>query len=125
MNAGNFDRHVTIRLPDTNRPLTINNVSEAASVLADKWPVTYGRAYQHALAMCAAVAEGMMTAEKARSAFIKAASEAGVSTENEPSSAILIPPDKLASAKQIVIPRDEQSQWTIRAAGTRMPRQAF
>jgi hypothetical protein len=125
MNAGNFDSHVTIRLPDTQRSLTISNASEAASVLADKWPVTYGRAYQRALAMCAAVAEGVMTAENARSAFIKAALEAGVSTENSGSSAILISPDKLAGTKPIAISRDEQSPWAMRAAGTGMPRQAF
>jgi hypothetical protein len=125
MNAGNFDRHVTICLPDSPRPLTVSSASEAASVLADKWPVTYGRSYQHALAMCAAVAEGQIKPEEARSAFLSAASEAGVRTDSETTAAILISPDKLAQSKPIVIRPGEQRGWTFQGGGTRVPRRTF
>ena len=47
-------------------------------VLAEKWPVTYGRAYQRALAFCAGAIEGRCPASRARLAFIAAAREANV-----------------------------------------------
>jgi hypothetical protein len=125
MNTGNFDRPVTICLPDSIRFLTIASASEAASVLADKWPITYGRSYQRALAMCAAVAEGQTTSEKARSAFIAAAMEAGVRTEIQASPAIIISPDKVLGVKPTVPSRLEQSEWPVHARGTRAPRPTF
>jgi hypothetical protein len=125
MNAGHFDRPVKICLPENRRSITINNASEAASVLADKWPLTYGRCYQHALAACAAVSEGQMTAADARKALIAAASEAGVSAEDELSAAILISPEKLANSTPIVLTPGEQSSWAGKHAGTRAPRPTF
>lgn len=125
MNAGHFDRPVKICLPETNRSLTVCNASEAASILADKWPLTYGRSYQHALAMCAAVAEGQMTAEDARSAFLAAASEAGVRAEDDVTAAILISPEKLVNSKPIVVTPNDQANWSGRHAGTPAPRPAF
>ncbi|KAA0695543.1 DUF982 domain-containing protein [Neorhizobium sp. P12A] len=82
MNAGHWTTAVTIHLPDINRPLIVSNASEAAAVLADKWPTTYGYRYQRALSACAAVAEKHMAEDGARSAFMDAAEEAGVATEN-------------------------------------------
>ncbi|MCR6502564.1 DUF982 domain-containing protein [Shinella sp. CPCC 101442] len=50
-------------------------------VLAEKWPVTYGRAFQRALAFCARAMEGKCSPSRARLAFLAAAREANVVVE--------------------------------------------
>ncbi|MDX3929206.1 MAG: DUF982 domain-containing protein [Shinella sp.] len=60
----------------------VDSAVKAAALLAEKWPVTYGRAYQRALAICARALEGRCPAGLSRLAFIAAAREAGVMVQS-------------------------------------------
>ncbi|GMB79888.1 hypothetical protein NN6n1_06700 [Shinella zoogloeoides] len=78
MFPASWDRTLAILLPGVPRALQIRDAANAMFVLAEKWPVTYGRAYQRALAFCAGAIEGRCPASRARLAFIAAAREANV-----------------------------------------------
>ncbi|WP_415216133.1 DUF982 domain-containing protein [Shinella sp.] len=73
-----WDRAISIFLPGIPRAIEIRDVRNAMFVLAEKWPVTYGRAFQRALAFCAKATEGKCSPSRARLAFLAAASEANV-----------------------------------------------
>nr|WP_298105667.1 DUF982 domain-containing protein [uncultured Shinella sp.] len=73
-----WDKTLGILLPGSARPRFVRDVASAMHLLAELWPVTYGRAYQRALAFCARALEGRMSAARARLAFIAAAREARV-----------------------------------------------
>ncbi len=73
-----WDKTLGILLPGSVRPRFVRDVAGAMHLLAELWPVTYGRAYQRALAFCARALEGRMSATRARLAFIAAAREAKV-----------------------------------------------
>ncbi|MEK1871266.1 MAG: DUF982 domain-containing protein [Rhizobium altiplani] len=68
-----------IWLPDFPQPIDIKGTGEASALLADKWPVTFGPAFERALAVCAAVMEGLLPADDAKLALIDAAEEVGIS----------------------------------------------
>jgi hypothetical protein len=102
---------VTIHLPDISRPLIVTSASEAAAVLADKWPTTYGRRYQRALSACAAVAEKHIPEDDARSAFMDAAEEAGVSAEDGATPIISVPDLKSSTSDLLDIPPEPVSKW--------------
>ncbi|GAA3109545.1 hypothetical protein GCM10010520_62540 [Rhizobium viscosum] len=67
-----------IRLPGQESLITVRGTGHAAALLAEKWPVTHGLAFEHALASFAAVLEGHILPDEAREAFIDAADAAGV-----------------------------------------------
>jgi hypothetical protein len=73
-----WDRALGVLLPGASRPRFVRDVASAMHLLAELWPVTYGHAYQRALAFCARALEGRMSATRARLAFIAAAREARV-----------------------------------------------
>jgi len=74
----NWDRKLGILLPGALRPRFVDDVRNAMFLLAELWPVTYGKAYQRALAFCARALEGRGSVNRARLAFIAAAREARV-----------------------------------------------
>ncbi|MBB3590923.1 hypothetical protein FHX08_001267 [Rhizobium sp. BK529] len=67
-----------IRLPGQESLITVRGTGHAAALLAEKWPVTHGLAFERALASFAAVTEGQLRPDEAREAFIDAADAAGV-----------------------------------------------
>ena len=73
-----WDRTIAILLPGFHRAMEIRDARNAMFVLAEKWPVTYGRAFQRALAFCAKAIEGKCSPSRARLAFLAAAREANV-----------------------------------------------
>lgn len=73
-----WDKKLSILLPGAQRPRFVQDVRNAMYLLAELWPVTYGKAYQRALAFCARALEGRGSATRARLAFIAAAREAQV-----------------------------------------------
>lgn len=73
-----WEKTLGIVLPGAARPRFVRDVATAMHLLAELWPVTYGRAYQRALAFCARALEGRISATRARLAFIAAAREARV-----------------------------------------------
>jgi hypothetical protein len=73
-----WDRALAILLPGMRRAMEIKDVRNAMFVLAAKWPVTYGRAFQRALVFCARAIEGKCSPSRARLAFLAAAREANV-----------------------------------------------
>jgi hypothetical protein len=73
-----WDHALAILLPGTSRTIDIRDPRSAMYVLAEKWPVTYGRAFQRALALCAKAIEGRCSPSMARLAFLAAAREANV-----------------------------------------------
>lgn len=73
-----WDRALGILLPGMHRAMEIKDVRNAMFVLAEKWPVTYGRAFQRALVFCARAIEGKCSPSRARLAFLAAAREANV-----------------------------------------------
>jgi hypothetical protein len=72
-----------IRLPGQVNPITVRGTGHAAALLAERWPVTHGLAFEHALASFAAVSEGQLLPDEAREAFIEAADAAGVNWSSE------------------------------------------
>jgi hypothetical protein len=73
-----WDNALAILLPGMPRAMRIKDPRNAMFVLAEKWPITYGRAFQRALAFCAKAIEGKCSPSKARLAFLAAAREANV-----------------------------------------------
>ncbi|CAK7256193.1 MULTISPECIES: DUF982 domain-containing protein [unclassified Shinella] len=78
MPTTHWNRKLGILLPGALRPRFIEDIRNAMYVLAELWPVTYGKAYQRALAFCTRALEGRTSAARARLAFIAAAREARV-----------------------------------------------
>ncbi|WP_203425720.1 DUF982 domain-containing protein [Sinorhizobium sp. BG8] len=78
LNTVSWESPLSVWLPEVQEPQIVDDVSVAAALLAEQWPVTHGKAYQHALATCARVREGKCAAAVARRAFLDAAHEAGV-----------------------------------------------
>ncbi len=74
----NWDRHLVVSIPGMARAQIVDSVLHAATLLAEKWPVTHGPAYQRALSYCARAIEGSGSIHLSRLAFIAAAREAGV-----------------------------------------------
>lgn len=125
MNAGHWPAGLSIQLPDTNRQLIINSAQEAAALLADKWPLTYGRSYQRALAVCAAVREGSLKAEDARSALIEAAKEAGVLASRTETAAIMLSSKTAPASASRRVSGNELADRPPRHAGTRIGQPTF
>ncbi|AOF93046.1 DUF982 domain-containing protein [Sinorhizobium sp. RAC02] len=73
-----WDHALAILLPGMPRAIEIKDPRSAMFVLAERWPLTYGRAFQRALAFCAKAIEGKCSPTKARLAFLAAAREANV-----------------------------------------------
>lgn len=73
-----WDRALAVLLPGMPRAMEIKDVRNAMFVLAEKGPVTYGRAFQRALVFCARAIEGECSLSRARLAFLAAAREANV-----------------------------------------------
>jgi hypothetical protein len=73
-----WDNALAILLPGMPRAIEIKDPRNAMFVLAERWPVTYGRAFQRALAFCARAIEGKCSPFRARLAFLAAAREANV-----------------------------------------------
>jgi hypothetical protein len=82
MTSIDWDKKLGILLPGALRPRFVQDVRSAMHMLAELWPVTYGKAYQRALAFCARALEGRGTPARARLAFIAAAREARVELVN-------------------------------------------
>jgi hypothetical protein len=78
MKPTTWERALTVMLPEGKRTHLVPDARNAAYLLAEKWPVTYGRAYQRALAICASAMDGRCRPDQARLAFISAAREAQV-----------------------------------------------
>ena len=53
-----WDNALAILLTGMPRAIEIKDPQNAMFVLAERWPVTYGRAFQRALAFCAKALEG-------------------------------------------------------------------
>lgn len=78
MRRGHWDKPVTYEEDDRGGYRTIRNTEEAARALLLKWPVDRGVEFFEAQRVCLAVMEGDRPAEDARTAFLKAAAEAGI-----------------------------------------------
>ncbi|WP_420829018.1 DUF982 domain-containing protein [Ensifer adhaerens] len=78
MLAATWDSTLVILLPGMSRAIEIKDARNAQFVLAERWPVTYGPAFQRALAFCARATEGKCSPTRARLALLAAAREAKV-----------------------------------------------
>ncbi len=78
MLAATWDSTLVILLPGMSRAIEIKDARNAMFVLAERWPVTYGPAFQRALAFCAHATEGKCSPTRARLALLAAAREAKV-----------------------------------------------
>jgi hypothetical protein len=70
---------VELQLRPGARSVVITGTREAFTFLTDRWPTTSGRAFWRAQEVCLAALDNRMEHEAARSAFIAAAREAGLS----------------------------------------------
>ncbi|MGT2445994.1 DUF982 domain-containing protein (plasmid) [Ensifer adhaerens] len=78
MLAATWDSTLISLLPGMSRAIEIKDARNAMFVLAERWPVTYGPAFQRALAFCARATEGKCSPTRARLALLAAAREAKV-----------------------------------------------
>ena len=78
VSTGDWTFGLEIWLPGTPNPIDIRGTDEASALLADKWPVTFGSAFERALSACAAVLDGTMPPDSAKRALIDAAEAVGV-----------------------------------------------
>ncbi|MGD9476384.1 DUF982 domain-containing protein [Shinella sp. G-2] len=69
---------VAINLDTIGGPFIVESTREAAILLMDHWPVEQGRAFLHALDLCAEALEDEAPANEARLAFVAAAEEAHI-----------------------------------------------
>jgi hypothetical protein len=81
MATHHWRKPLTLRMPQSKRDITITGPMDAAAVLADKWPQTYGRLYQRTLAACASEMAGRSA--HARALFVEAARAIGASTSDD------------------------------------------
>ncbi|MCS0463127.1 MULTISPECIES: DUF982 domain-containing protein [Rhizobium] len=75
---GDWMYGLEVWLPGQAHPVDVKSTNEASALLAERWPVTFGPAFEYALATCAAVTEGQLPAEEARQALVEAAIAAGI-----------------------------------------------
>lgn len=73
-----WKKSVTLALEGPDTFVTISNTTEASWAMIEDWPLDDAPALNRALDICAAVMEGKMPAEDARSAFLAAAAEADI-----------------------------------------------
>lgn len=75
---------------------TVSSTEDAARCLLELWPRDSGKAFIAAQRACLAALEGKATADKARSAFIKAAGEANIHirSREDPRKAAMRNPNK-------------------------------
>lgn len=78
MKQTTWEQGLTVKIAEGTRLHLVQDARNAAYLLAEKWPVTYGRAYQRALAYCGRAMEGRCSPGRARLAFIAAAREAEI-----------------------------------------------
>jgi len=78
VSTGDWTFGLEIWLPGVPNPIDIRGTDEASALLADKWPVTFGSAFERALSACAAVLDGTMPPDSAKRALIDAAEAVGV-----------------------------------------------
>lgn len=78
MDVGRWEEPVTFETEKLGQYRTISSAAEAARVLMDDWPVDSGKAFTRAKAACLSALTGDGNPEAARTAFVKAAEEAGV-----------------------------------------------
>ncbi len=76
--TGDWTFGLEIWLPGFPLPIDVKGTAEASALLADRWPVSFGPAFERALAVCAAVTDGLLPADDAKLALIDAAEEVGV-----------------------------------------------
>ncbi|MGX5721633.1 DUF982 domain-containing protein [Shinella zoogloeoides] len=69
---------VAINLEALGGPFMVGSTREAAILLTDCWPVDHGRAFIHALEVCADALEEEAQDEDVRRAFVEAAEEAHI-----------------------------------------------
>ncbi|UDF29033.1 UNVERIFIED_ORG: DUF982 domain-containing protein [Roseateles sp. XES5] len=69
---------VAINLDTIGGPLIVESTHEAAILLTEHWPVEQGRAFLHALDLCAEALENEAPGNEARLAFVAAAEEAHI-----------------------------------------------
>lgn len=78
MDPGYWETPITYEEDARGGFRTIRSTEQAARALLTKWPADHGREYSKAKRIFLAVMEGKKKPAAARSAFIKAAAEAGV-----------------------------------------------
>jgi hypothetical protein len=76
--SGDWMYGLEVWLPGQAHPVDVKSTNEASALLAERWPVTFGPAFEYALATCAAVTEGHVPAEEARQALVEAAIAVGI-----------------------------------------------
>ncbi|EPE96176.1 DUF982 domain-containing protein [Rhizobium grahamii] len=76
--TGDWTFGLEIWLPGIPNPIDIRGTDEASALLAEKWPVTFGSAFERALSTCAAVLDGTMPPDSAKRALIDAAEAVGI-----------------------------------------------
>lgn len=69
---------VIITIGEPLAETAISTLQAAAWALIEDWPLEDGPALDHALVVCTAVMDGKRRPEEARTAFVAAASEAGI-----------------------------------------------
>ena len=74
-----WSKPVTLALEGPEGYVTINTTQAASWALIEDWPTEDGDALDRALLICAEVKQGRRTDEDARTAFLAAATEAGIS----------------------------------------------
>ncbi|MGY5801092.1 DUF982 domain-containing protein [Rhizobium sp. LEGMi12c] len=67
-----------IAMQDEDEVQSIDSIAQAVECLTTKWPVRYGDAFEEALQACVDGIKGRVSPEQVRSAFLKAASAAGM-----------------------------------------------
>ena len=73
-----WDKPVTIETATPGQYRIVSSAAEAALLLLGEWPVDESEAFVTAKSMCLLALEGTTPPEKAREAFLAAATEAGV-----------------------------------------------
>ncbi|WP_275790343.1 DUF982 domain-containing protein [Pararhizobium gei] len=74
----NWQKSVILALDGPENFVTISNTTQASWAMIEDWPLEDGPALDRALEICAAVAEGKMSDEDARKAFLAAVAEAQI-----------------------------------------------
>jgi len=78
MDPGRWEEPVTFETGRLGQYRTIGSAAEAARVLLEDWPIDGGDELLKAKAICLAVLSGEKKPAAARTAFLKAAKEAGL-----------------------------------------------
>ena len=75
---GAWSPGVDMETTTLGRYRTVTSARQAAEMLLFDWPITHGRKYSKAQLECLRAMEGKGDIDKARSAFLDAAEEAGL-----------------------------------------------